>query len=134
MSERPAAKRGGLKPVRRQFYGIGEVCEMLDLKPHVLRYWEAQFDDLSPTKNRAGKRVYRAEDIELIALIRQLVHEERYTVDGARQRIAELRAAGEAPGETARALERSFLRTLREELERLAELLQPTPGAGERGR
>lgn len=124
MSDSAPRRRGA---TRRQFYSIGEVCEMLDLKAHVLRYWETQFDELSPAKNRAGNRVYRTEEIELAALIKRLVHDERYTLDGARQRIAELRAAGTAAGESERVLDESFVRMLRSELQQLAELLQPTP-------
>jgi DNA-binding transcriptional MerR regulator len=110
---------------RRTFDSIGEVCSMLDIKPHVLRYWETQFDELSPTKNRAGNRVYQARDIELIALIRKLVHEERYTVEGARHRLEELRTEGTSPEQSSRALERSLIRTLRAELEEVVAMLDP---------
>lgn len=110
---------------RREYYSIGEVCEMLDLKPHVLRYWETQFDALAPPKNRAGNRVYRRRDVELIALIRRLVHEERYTIEGARARLDEIRRGGSAERRAARELDRAFLTTLRGELEGLLELLAP---------
>jgi DNA-binding transcriptional MerR regulator len=110
---------------RRAFYSIGEVCTLLDVKPHVLRYWETQFDELAPAKNRAGNRVYRSEEIELIALIHRLVHEERYTVEGARKRLTELRDEGTVDAESTRALERAFLRSLRSELEELHGLLDP---------
>ena len=110
---------------RRTFYSIGEVCEMLDLKPHVLRYWETQFPGLTPTKNRAGNRVYQADDLELIALIRRLVHDERYSIEGARKRLAELDAEGSTAQHSSRALEQSFLRSLRSELESLLDLLDP---------
>lgn len=112
-----------MKRPQREFYSIGEVCELFELKPHVLRYWEAQFPALSPAKNRSGNRVYRARDLELIALIRHLVHEERFTLEGARKRIDELRADGAAGMEAAAALERSFVRSLRVELEAIVELL-----------
>jgi DNA-binding transcriptional MerR regulator len=108
---------------RRTFYSIGEVCEMFDLKPHVLRYWETQFDQLHPSKNRAGSRVYQDREVEVIALIRRLVHEERYTIEGARQKIEELRAAGTMADLTSRSLADAYLRTLRAELESVAELL-----------
>lgn len=113
-----------LKRPQREFYAIGEVCELFGLKPHVLRYWETQFPALSPAKNRAGNRVYRARDLELIALIQHLVHEERYTLEGARTRIDELRREGHAAEAAGRALESSFVRSLRRELEELAELLE----------
>ena len=98
---------------------------MLDLKPYVLRYWETQFPELSPTKNRAGNRVYQGPEIELIALIRRLVHEERYTLEGARRRIDEIRAEGRGESDSARALERTVLRTMKQELEVLEALLDP---------
>jgi DNA-binding transcriptional MerR regulator len=108
---------------RRTFYSIGEVCSIIGVKPHVLRYWESQFRELSPTKNRSGNRVYQSEEIELIALIHKLVHEQRYTVEGARIRLAELREAGTAAEQSTHALQRVFLRSLRGELEDLHDLL-----------
>jgi DNA-binding transcriptional MerR regulator len=112
---------------RREFYGIGEVCNMLDLKPHVLRYWETQFEALSPSKNRSGNRVYREADIETIALIQRLVHDERYSIEGARRRLEELQAAGTTGDRPANTLERSFLRALRGELERILDILDSSP-------
>jgi DNA-binding transcriptional MerR regulator len=129
--EQPARQRrleglGRLRRARRRiYYSIGEVCAMIGVKPHVLRYWESQFQDLSPAKNRSGNRVYQSEEIELIALIHRLVHEERYTVEGARKRLAELREAGSVVEQSSQALHRIFLRTLRGELRDLHELLNP---------
>ena len=114
-----------MKRPQREFHSIGEVCALFELKPHVLRYWETQFPALAPPKNRSGKRVYRARDLELIALIRHLVHEERFTLEGARKRIDELRAEGAAAEQASAALERSFVRSLRSELEAVLELLEP---------
>ena len=51
----------------QEFFSIGEVCEITDLKPHVLRYWESQFKFLNPAKNRSGNRVYQRKEIELMA-------------------------------------------------------------------
>lgn len=116
--------RGRLRRARRRtFYSIGEVCGMLDIKPHVLRYWETQFPRLSPSKNRAGNRVYTGDELEQIALIRRLVHDERYTIEGARLRLREMEIEGSAAEQSARALEVSFLRTLRSELDEIMELL-----------
>jgi DNA-binding transcriptional MerR regulator len=127
----PAAPATGMSRARRlrrrTFYSIGEVCEMFDLKPHVLRYWETQFDQLRPSKNRAGVRVYQGDEMETIALIRKLVHEERYTIEGARKRIEELRSLGSEAEVSSRSLESAYLRALRGELESLANLLDPTP-------
>jgi DNA-binding transcriptional MerR regulator len=113
------------RPRRRTFYSIGEVCEIIGVKPHVLRYWESRIPELSPTKNRAGNRVYQAKEIELIALIHRLVQDEGYTVDGARKRLLELRSSGSAGDESSEALRRIFLRTLGAELQELYDYLDP---------
>ena len=64
---------------------------MTDLKPHVLRYWETAFPMLRPQKNQAGNRIYRDKDIQLIRTIQKLLYEDRFTMDGARKRLEELR-------------------------------------------
>jgi DNA-binding transcriptional MerR regulator len=79
----------------RLYYSISEVCEMTDLKPHVLRYWETAFPMLRPSKNQAGNRVYRPRELELIRLIKRLLYDERFTVDGARQKLEEMRHGSE---------------------------------------
>lgn len=99
---------------------------MVGVKPHVLRYWESQFRELSPTKNRSGNRVYQSREIELIALIHTLVHEQRYTVEGARKRLVELRNEGAAEEQSSIALQRVFLRSLQSELHELHDLLDAT--------
>jgi len=96
---------------------------MIGVKPHVLRYWESQFPTLSPAKNRSGNRVYQSADIEQIALIHQLVHGERYTVEGAKMRLIELEDSGTTTEQSAVALQRSFLRTLQQELQDLHDFL-----------
>ena len=72
------------------YYSISEVCSLTGLKPHVLRYWETAFPMLKPSKNQSGNRVYKKEDIGLIKLISNLLYQERYTIDGARQKIEEM--------------------------------------------
>jgi DNA-binding transcriptional MerR regulator len=76
------------------FFSIGDVCTLTDLKPHVLRYWESQFRYLSPAKNRSGNRVYQRREIELIMLVKHLLYTEKYTIDGARQKVDEHRKSG----------------------------------------
>jgi DNA-binding transcriptional MerR regulator len=71
----------------QEFYSIGEVCSLTDLKPHVLRYWESQFRFLNPAKNRSGNRVYKSREVELIMLVKQLLYTEKFTIDGARQQV-----------------------------------------------
>jgi DNA-binding transcriptional MerR regulator len=75
----------------RLYYSISEVCDMTGLKPHVLRYWETAFPMLKPGKNQAGNRIYRPKDVELIRLIKRLLYDERFTVDGARQKLEEMK-------------------------------------------
>ncbi len=89
------------EPVQ-EFFSIGEVCALTDLKPHVLRYWESQFRFLHPAKNRSGNRVYQRREIELIMLVKHLLYTEKYTIEGARQKVDEHRKAGTLRG-TARA-------------------------------
>ncbi len=76
---------------RSAFRTIGEVSEALDIKPHVLRYWEQQFSLLKPLKRSGGRRLYRPTDIEMVEAINQLVNEEGYTLKGAE---AVLRSSG----------------------------------------
>lgn len=82
------------EPVQ-EFFSIGDVCAITDLKPHVLRYWESQFKFLHPAKNRSGNRVYQRKEIELIMLVKQLLYAEKFTIDGARLKIDDYRKNGE---------------------------------------
>jgi DNA-binding transcriptional MerR regulator len=71
--------------IKKLYYSISEVSKMVGLEQYVLRYWETEFEQLRPQKNRAGNRVYTERDIEVIKLIKKLTREERYTIPGARQ-------------------------------------------------
>lgn len=79
----------------QEFFSIGEVCALTDLKPHVLRYWESQFRFLNPAKNRSGNRVYKSREVELIMLVKNLLYTEKYTIEGARQRLDQYRRSGQ---------------------------------------
>jgi DNA-binding transcriptional MerR regulator len=92
------------RPVQ-EFYSIGEVCTLTDLKPHVLRYWESQFRFLNPAKNRSGNRVYKSREVELIMLVKHLLYTEKFTIDGARQRVDQYRRTGELRPSARRAFE-----------------------------
>ncbi len=115
---------------KKAYYSIGEVCDITGLKPHVLRYWESQFEVLSPIKNRAGNRVYRPKDIELVLLVRNLLYEEKYTIEGARQRLLEMRQAGELAEERQLVLDPEFLSSMKEELLHVRDLLTPSLDEG----
>jgi DNA-binding transcriptional MerR regulator len=75
----------------RLFFKIGDVAELADVKPYVLRYWETEFPMIAPEKSQSGQRVYRRRDVETVLLIKQLLYGERYSIEGARKRIRELR-------------------------------------------
>jgi DNA-binding transcriptional MerR regulator len=75
------------------FFKIGEVCELTDTQPYVLRYWESEFPSLAPAKNSSGQRIYRRRDIETVLRIKQLLYEEGFTIAGAKKKL-ETEAAG----------------------------------------
>ncbi len=72
------------------FYKIGEVCRITDTQPYVLRFWESEFPQLSPQKNKAGQRVYRKKDIQLVFEIKKLLYDEEFTIAGARKKLGML--------------------------------------------
>lgn len=78
------------------FFRIGEVCDLIKVQPHVLRYWETEFPMLAPQKNRAGQRVYRRKDVEMVLRIRDLLYEEKFTIAGAKKRLLDEMRGGAA--------------------------------------
>jgi DNA-binding transcriptional MerR regulator len=108
----------------QEFFSIGEVCALTDLKPHVLRYWESQFRFLNPAKNRSGNRVYQRREIELIMLVKHLLYTEKFTIDGARQKVEAQRRGRELRGAARSALELQVLQGLERELSLIADVLE----------
>ncbi len=133
------------RPVQ-EFYSIGEVCGLTDLKPHVLRYWESQFRFLNPAKNRSGNRVYKSREVELIMLVKHLLYTEKFTIDGARQRIDQYRRTGELKANARQAFEAEVASEARAQVESIIAILdgktppaspvppQAAPPAGRSGR
>jgi DNA-binding transcriptional MerR regulator len=113
------------EPVQ-EFFSIGEVCTLTDLKPHVLRYWESQFKFLNPAKNRSGNRVYQRREVELILLVKHLLYTEKYTIEGARQKVEEQRKGGALRTAARAALTVQTLEALEVELKELVRTLAPT--------
>ena len=72
------------KEVKKLYYSIGEVSEITKLKQYVLRYWETEFKQLKPTKNKAGNRTYKQKDIDLIIQIKDFLYNQKFTINGAR--------------------------------------------------
>jgi DNA-binding transcriptional MerR regulator len=109
----------------KQFFKIGEAAELIGVKAHVLRYWESEFPGLKPLKTRGAHRMYRRADVELGCLIRRLLHQEGYTIPGAKKRVRELvaqrvEAAVHTPAAKSRPLDPAASR----ELGLRAELIQ----------
>ncbi|HEX8386012.1 MAG TPA: MerR family transcriptional regulator [Rubricoccaceae bacterium] len=96
--------------IRKLYYSIREVSEATGLKPHVLRYWESEFESLRPKKNRAGNRTYTARDLDVVLRVQRLLRDEKYTIEGARhalaRELAEADGAGPAPAPQADARQR----------------------------
>jgi DNA-binding transcriptional MerR regulator len=72
---------------KKSRYRASEVCQLTDTQPYVLRFWESEFPQLSPDKNRGGQPVYRRADIDVVIRIKQLLYDEEYTIEGARKRL-----------------------------------------------
>jgi DNA-binding transcriptional MerR regulator len=70
------------------FFKIGEVCDLVGVQAHVLRYWETEFPMLQPQKNRAGQRTYRRKDVEMALRIKELLYDEGFTIAGAKRKLA----------------------------------------------
>ncbi|KFN51112.1 MerR family transcriptional regulator [Arenimonas composti] len=102
----------------KRYFTIGEVSELCDVKPHVLRYWETEFTSLKPVKRRGNRRYYQRHDVLMIRQIRGLLYEQGYTISGARQRLE---------GEAARvetSMTAQVVRQVRMELEEVLQLLK----------
>lgn len=125
MSRASARPRPSAEP-RQEFYSIGDVCSLTDLRPHVLRYWESQFRVLSPAKNRSGNRVYSRRELELILLVKHLLYTEKFTIEGARQQLDGQRRAGEIRSAARRALAFETIQLLERELHDIAGILAGT--------
>jgi len=114
-----------LLPDGKLYYRIGEVSEITGVKPYVLRYWESEFRWMAPQKSRSRQRLYRKKDIETIRLIRRMLHEEKYTIAGARKRLRELgvdRALENSPSDESE-VPRTRYREIRDELEAIRAIL-----------
>ena len=78
------------KNIKKLYYSIGEVSKITDLKQYVLRYWETEFKQLKPAKNKAGNRTYKSHDVDLILKIKSLLYDRKFTIKGAKQHLKSL--------------------------------------------
>ena len=109
----------------KRYFTIGEVSELCDVKPHVLRYWEQEFPQLKPVKRRGNRRYYQRQDVMTIRQIRSLLYEHGFTIGGARQRLTEEGTIVDESADRFRALVRDMI----SELEELLSMLSPAPQA-----
>ena len=108
-----------LAPIpNKRYFTIGEVSELCEVKPHVLRYWEQEFPDLKPVKRRGNRRYYQRHDVMLIRQIRGLLYDDGYTIGGARQKLS-----GEEAKEDA-SQSQQIVKQLRSELEDVLKILK----------
>ena len=119
------------KQIKKLYYSIGEVSKMTELKAYVLRYWETEFKQLKPPKNRAGNRTYRQSDIDLILYIKDLLYTKKFTIEGARHQLAtekdskkeDVSVPVESVQQAAPARKETLLK-IKQELETLLEILR----------
>ena len=119
------------KQIKKLYYSIGEVSKITELKAYVLRYWETEFKQLKPPKNRAGNRTYRQSDIDLIFYIKDLLYTKKFTIEGARHQLAtekdgkkeDVAVTVESVQDAAPARKETLLK-IKQELEPLLELLR----------
>ncbi|WP_171955637.1 MerR family transcriptional regulator [Stenotrophomonas maltophilia] len=102
----------------KRYFTIGEVSELCDVKPHVLRYWETEFPSLEPAKRRGNRRYYQRHDVLMVRQIRSLLYEQGYTIGGARLRLDGPDAREES------ALSNQIIKQVRMELEEVLQLLR----------
>ncbi len=102
----------------KRYFTIGEVSELCGVKPHVLRYWEQEFEQLKPVKRRGNRRYYQRGDVIMIRQIRSLLYEQGFTIGGARQRLS----GDEARDDSNQS--QQIIRQLRSELEEVLDLLR----------
>ena len=101
--------------IKKLYYSIGEVSKMVDLKSYVLRYWETEFKQLAPPKNRAGNRTYRKKDIDIIIKIKDLLYVKKHTIEGARSVLS----SKNSPELTSSTTTSEAISSLKKELEQI---------------
>lgn len=108
---------------KKLYYKIREVCKIVGVEAHVLRFWETEFPALSPPKSKSGQRIYRPKDIELLLRIRRLLYEEGFTIAGARRHLAAEKQPGGVAIQEQPVPEAEKLKKVKAELENILTLL-----------
>tara|TARA_Y100000996_G_scaffold378655_1_gene331447 strand:- start:40 stop:375 length:336 start_codon:yes stop_codon:yes gene_type:complete len=108
------------RDIKKLYYSIGEVSKLVGLKSYVLRYWETEFKQLTPPKNRAGNRTYRQKDIDLILKIKDLLHGKKFTIEGARSVIS----SKVSSNSTVETIDRKIISQLKNELQQILQVIK----------
>ena len=108
------------RDIKKLYYSIGEVSKLVGLKSYVLRYWETEFKQLTPPKNRAGNRTYRQKDIDLIMKIKDLLHGKKFTIEGARTVIS----SKISNINSTESMDRKIISQLKNELQQILQIIQ----------
>ncbi len=112
--------------IKKLYYSIGEVSEITDIKPYVLRFWESEFKQLNPPKNRAGNRTYRQKDIDLILEIKSLLYDRKFTIKGAQEVLTSPKNVEDVSesGEVSKPRVGALLSSIRRELNSILDILK----------
>jgi len=113
----------------KQYFKIGEVSEILDVEPYVLRYWESEFKILKPTRTRARQRLYHKRDLELLMEIKHLLYDEKFTIAGAKKRLQEMKKLSSSEKKAKKPTRAARPKDLTETPEVRAENSPSSPGA-----
>jgi len=127
----PAVESAPARPEipNKLFFKIGEVSRITGVEPYILRYWESEFSALRPRKNKSGQRVYVRSDVDLILRIKHMLYHERYTIAGAKKRLAERSDAKQRVATKSKENRDATLKKIREGLQEILALLD---GSGQR--
>ncbi len=94
MTEAVEKKESSTRIPDKLYFKIGEVAEIVGVKPYVLRYWETEFPDIAPAKSKSKQRLYKRKEVENILFIRDLLYKEKFTIEGARKKLKDLSKRG----------------------------------------
>ena len=107
----------------KSYFRIGEVSKILGVEPYVVRYWEAEFKSVKPMRTPSDQRLYRKKDLEELLVIRDLLYRERFTIEGAKKRLTEMRKEDEPPAEPEGADPKKRLRKIKEGLKEIRKMI-----------
>ncbi|MDD4998642.1 MAG: MerR family transcriptional regulator [Syntrophales bacterium] len=106
----------------KSYFRIGEVSRLLGVQPYVIRYWETEFKTVKPIRTRSDQRLYRHKDVEELLMIRKLLYEENFTINGARKQLQKLR--DEEPGSTGQDRREDLLDEIEKGLRTIREIVR----------